>query len=65
MAAAQTNDELAALESLQELVPESVSAWPELNGNRLNEWLARADAIPSIMCQKEITACPHHESFYS
>ena len=44
-AAAQTNDELAALEPLQEFVPEPVRAWPELNGNRLNEWLDRADAM--------------------
>ena len=44
-AAAQTNDELAALEPLQEFVPEPVRAWPELNVNRLNEWLDRADAM--------------------
>jgi hypothetical protein len=43
--AAQTNDELAVLSPLQEFVPEPVSAWPEVNGNRLNEWLDRADAM--------------------
>ena len=43
--AAQTNDELAALSALQGSLPEPVSAWPELDANRLDVWLDRADTI--------------------